>query len=113
MQIQCNQVVLTLVIDEEIYDKETQFDICRSLHKNRTIFAGSINKDGSTIKYDKLRITSITEDRFLDIISMGATHSLTLKKVPFDYLVRVSVTSNNPVDNEEIKNLTIQDFLDI
>lgn len=113
MQIQCNQVILTPIIDEEIYDKDTQLSICKSLHKNRMIFSGSIKKDGSTVKYEKLRITAIYDDRFLDIISIGTTHTLTLKKISFDNIVSISVTSNSPIDKEQLKGLTIQDFLDV
>tara|TARA_B100001778_G_scaffold334967_1_gene349826 strand:+ start:30152 stop:30493 length:342 start_codon:yes stop_codon:yes gene_type:complete len=113
MQIQCKQVVLIPVIDEDIFDKEAQLDICKSLYKKRTTFAGTIKRDGSTTRYDKLRITAISEERFLDILSIGPTHTLTLKRIPFENIVSISITGNNPIDSEDAKSLTIDDFLDI
>ena len=113
MQIQCRQIILTPVIDEEIYDKKIQLDICKSLYKNRTTFSAAICKDGSTNRYEKLRITSISEERFLDILSIGAAHTLTLKAIPFENIVSILVTNKNPIDSEEVKNMTIHDFLGI
>ena len=113
MQIQCMQVVLTPIIDEEIFNKDEQLNICKSLLNNRTIFSGAIKRNLSTTKYDQLRIRSISEDNLLDIVSIGANHTLTLKDIPLDSIVHISIMSNSTVDSEEAKNLTIYDFLDI
>lgn len=113
MQVQCHQVVLTPIVDEEFSDRESQLAICKSLYAKNKIFSGTINRNGSTIKHDQLKITAITGEELIDIISFGGGHSLSIKNLPIRSLVSIIITSNNPVDIDSSRNLSIKDFLDL
>jgi hypothetical protein len=106
-------VVLTPIVDEDVWDKQVQLEICRALHKKRLVFSGTINRDGSNTRHDKLRITGIPDDIFLDIISIQSSHTMTMKRIPISDLVSVSITLTDPVDAEEAKTRTLNDVLGI
>ena len=113
MQIQCKQVVLTPIVDEDVWDKETQIAVCKALHEKRIIFSGAIHRDGQTTKHEKLRITAIHDQILLDILSIQPSHTMTMRKIPVTGLVSVSITLSDPVDAEEAQGITLSDILDI
>jgi hypothetical protein len=113
MQIQCKQVVLTPIVDEDVWDKQTQIAVCKALYEKRITFSGTVHKDGQTTKHDKLRITAIHDQILLDIMSIGSSHTLSMKKIPVTSLVSISITLNDPVDAEEAQTRSLSDILDI
>lgn len=112
MQLRCNQVVVTPIIDEDYDNAEDISEILQGIKAKRMIFAGSVRRGGSVTKYDQLRITSINEE-LIDLIAIGSGQTLSIKQVPMEDIVSVSITLNNAVDAEEVKEISLNDILDI